>query len=53
MEDVRLISSDKCRGLVNAPGAFLPEAACLRCLLHFYRKELIDVLCGKSRDVRQ
>ncbi|MBA2118025.1 IS256 family transposase [Bremerella alba] len=51
LQGVRLITSDKCLGLVEALGEFFPEAAWQRCIVHFYRNVLKDVPRGKSRDV--
>lgn len=51
LKGVRLITSDKCLGLVEVLGEFFPEAAWQRCTVHFYRNVLKDVPRGKSRDV--
>ncbi|EAQ78918.1 putative transposase [Blastopirellula marina DSM 3645] len=51
LQGVRLITSDKCLGLVEAFGEFFPEAAWQRCIVHFYRNVLKDVPRSKSRDV--
>ncbi|WP_050769450.1 IS256 family transposase [Blastopirellula marina] len=51
LQGVRLITSDKCLGLVEALGEFFPEAAWQRCIVHFYRNVLKDVPRSKSRDV--
>lgn len=48
---VRLITSDKCIGLVEALGEFFPDAAWQRCTVHFYRNVLKDVPRSKSREV--
>ena len=48
---VRLITSDKCIGLVEALGEFFPDAAWQRCTVHFYRNILKDVPRSKSREV--
>lgn len=48
---MRLITGDKCRGLVEALGEFFPEAAWQRYIVHFYRNVLKDVPRGKSRNV--
>ena len=47
---VRLITSDKCIGLVEALGEFFPDAAWQRCTVHFYRNVLKDVPRSKSRE---
>lgn len=51
LKGVRLITSDKCLGLVETLGEFFPDAAWKRCTVHFYRKILKVVPHGKSRDV--
>jgi len=48
---VKLITSDKCAGLVECLGDFFPEAQWQRCTVHFYRNVLKDVPRGKSSDV--
>ncbi len=48
---VRMITSDKCIGLVEALGEFFPDAAWQRCTVHFYRNVLKDVPRSKSREV--
>jgi putative transposase len=48
---VRLVVSDKCLGLVEALGAFYPEAAWQRCVVHFYRNVMRVVPTGKVREV--
>ena len=47
---VRLATSDKCLGLMEALGEFYPEAAWQRCVVHWYRNVLTVVPKGKSRD---
>jgi transposase-like protein len=51
LKSVRLITSDKCLGLVEALGEFYPEAAWQRCVVHWYRNILSIVPKGKSREV--
>ncbi|TWT30578.1 IS256 family transposase [Blastopirellula retiformator] len=51
LKGVRLITSDKCLGLVEALGDFFPDAAWQRCIVHFYRNVLKDVPRAKSGDV--
>jgi putative transposase len=48
---VGLFISDKCVGLVEALGAFYPEARWQRCVVHFYRNVLTAVPKGKVREV--
>ena len=47
---VRLVTSDKCLGLVEALGEFYPEADWQRCTVHWYRNVLSSVPKGKSRE---
>lgn len=51
LKGVRLITSDKCLGLVESIPEFYPEAAWQRCMVHWYRNVLSDVPSGKSREV--
>lgn len=51
LSGVRLITSDKCMGLVEALSEFFPEVAWQRCTVHFYRNVLKDVPRSKSREV--
>jgi putative transposase len=51
LRGVRLVTSDKCLGLVESLGEFFPEAAWQRCTVHFYRNVLSRVPRTKSRDV--
>ena len=51
LRGVRLVTSDKCLGLVETLGEFFPEAAWQRCTVHFYRNVLSSVPRSKSRDV--
>jgi len=48
---VKLITSDKCLGLVEALGEFYPEASWQRCIVHWYRNVLTAVPSGKTREV--
>jgi transposase-like protein len=47
---IRLVTSDKCLGLVEALGEFYPEADWQRCTVHWYRNVLSSVPKGKSRE---
>jgi transposase-like protein len=51
LRGVRLVVSDKCRGLVEALGECFPEARWQRCVVHFYRNVLRVVPTGKVREV--
>jgi putative transposase len=51
LSGVRLVTSDKCLGLVEAFGEFYPEADWQRCVVHWYRNVLSVVSTGKSREV--
>jgi len=51
LKGVRLITSDKCVGLVEALGEFFPEASWQRCVVHFYRNILKDVPRTRSKEV--
>ena len=51
LRGVRMITSDKCLGLVEALGEFYPEASWQRCVVHWYRNVLSVVPRGKSRQV--
>jgi len=51
LKEVRLITSDKCLGLVESIPEFYPESAWQRCMVHWYRNVLSDVPSGKSREV--
>lgn len=48
---MRLITSDKCLGLVEALGEFYPEADWQRCMVHWYRNVGSAVPPSKSREV--
>jgi transposase-like protein len=51
LSGVRLITSDKCLGLVEALGEFYPEADWQRCMVHWYRNVGSAVPQSKSREV--
>jgi transposase-like protein len=51
LNDVRLIVSDKCLGLVEAVGEFYPEASWQRCMVHWYRNVMSVVPKGKLKEV--
>jgi transposase-like protein len=51
LKGVRLFTSDKCMGLVNALGAAFPDAMWQRCIVHFYRNVFTAVPNGKMRKV--
>lgn len=51
LQGVRLISSDKCLGLVEAIGEVFPEAQWQRCTVHFYRNVFRVVAKGRVREV--
>jgi transposase-like protein len=51
LRGVRMVTSDKCLGLVETLGEFFPDAAWQRCTVHFYRNVLCSVPRTKSRDV--
>jgi transposase-like protein len=46
---VRLFTSDKCLGLVEALGETFPEASWQRCIVHFYRDVFSVTLRGKMK----
>jgi transposase-like protein len=48
---VRLVTSDKCLGLLGALGECFPAAAWQRCAVHFYRNLLTAVPSGKVKEV--
>ena len=48
---VRLVTSDKCLGLVEALGEFYPEADWQRCMVHWFRNVGSAVPQSKSREV--
>ncbi len=51
LSGVRLVTSDKCLGLVEALGEFYPEADWQRCMVHWYRNVGSAVPRSKSREV--
>ncbi len=51
LKGVRLVVSDKCLGLVEALGAFYPEAAWQRCIVDFYRNVWTAVPTSKVKEV--
>jgi len=51
LRGVKLITSDRCLGLVEALGDFYPEAAWQRCTVHFYRNVFKVVPRGKVKEV--
>lgn len=48
---VRLVTSDKCLGLVEALGEFYPEADWQRCMVHWYRNVASTVSQSKMKEV--
>ncbi len=51
LSGVRLFTSDKSLGLVEALGEFYPEAAWQRCVVHFYRNVFSVVPKSKVKEV--
>jgi transposase-like protein len=51
LENVKLIISDACLGLVESVGDFFPEAKWQRCIVHFYRNVFSVVPRGKVKRV--
>ena len=51
LSGVRLLTSDKCVGLVESVTEFFPEAAWQRCVVHFYRNVFTVVPRGKMKEV--
>jgi transposase-like protein len=51
LRGVKLFTSDKCLGLVEALGETFPEAAWQRCTVHFYRNVFTAVPSGKVKEV--
>lgn len=51
LSGVRLVTSDKCLGLVESIAEFYPEAAWQRCVVHFYRNIFTVVPRGKVKEV--
>jgi transposase-like protein len=51
LRGVRLFTSDKSLGLIEALGEFYPEAAWQRCMVHWYRNVMSVVPKGKVKEV--
>ena len=51
LKGVRLVTSDKCLGLVEALGEFYPEADWQRCVVHWYRNVGADVPRHRMKEV--
>ena len=51
LKGVRLVTSDKCLGLVEALGEFYPEADWQRCMVHWYRNVASSVPKSKVKEV--
>ena len=51
LSGVRLVTSDKCLGLVEALGEFYPEADWQRCMVHWYRNVGSVVPQSRSKEV--
>jgi putative transposase len=51
LKGVRLVTSDKCLGLVEALGEFYPEADWQRCMVHWYRNVGSTVPKSKIKEV--
>ncbi len=51
LKGVRLITSDKCLGLVEALGEFFPEAKWQRSVVHFYRNVLKECHVPDPKEV--
>jgi transposase-like protein len=51
LRGVRLVTSDKCLGLVGAVAEFYPEAAWQWCTVHFYRAAFSAVPGGRVKEV--
>lgn len=51
LKGLRLVTSDKCLGLVEALGEFYPEAAWQRCVVHWYRNVLTVVPNHRKKEV--
>lgn len=51
LQGVRLVTSDKCLGLVEALGEFYPEADWQRCMVHWYRNVGSATPPGKEKEV--
>lgn len=48
---VRLVTSDKCLGLVESLGEFYPEADWQRCMVHWYRNVSSVTTSSKAKEV--
>jgi transposase-like protein len=51
LRGVRLVTSDKCLGLLEALGECFPEAQWQRCIVHFYRNVFTAVPSGRVKEV--
>jgi Transposase, Mutator family len=51
LKGVKLLTSDRCLGLVESLADFFPEAAWQRCVVHFYRNVFALVPATKVREV--
>jgi putative transposase len=51
LKGVRLVTSDKCLGLVEAVGECFPEAGWQRCVVHFYRNVFTAVPTSRVKEV--
>lgn len=51
LQGVRLVTSDKCLGLVEALGEFYPEVDWQRCVVHWYRNVGSEVPRHRMREV--
>jgi transposase-like protein len=51
LERIRLVTSDKSIGLLEALGEYYPNAVWQRCVVHFYRNVLHAVPRGKAKEV--
>jgi transposase-like protein len=51
LSGVQLVTSDACRGLIEALGESFPETRWQRCTVHFYRNVFSVVPSGKVREV--
>jgi len=51
LKGVKLVTSDKCLGLVESLGEFYPEASWQRCVVHFYRNVFTVISKGKVKEV--
>lgn len=51
LDDVKLIISDKCMGLVESIEEYFPESHWQRCIVHFYRNVFSNVPFTKIKEV--